>query len=74
MQRKVASLEDLYEDDSKDDQSEEEDDEDSSCTPMCQQMSLIEHPLSTMSLSRSISENITRQNERLPSIKSECNR
>ena len=41
---------------------------------MCQQMSLIEHPLSTMSLSRSISENIPRNNDRLPSVKSDCNR
>ena len=73
MQRRVASLEDLSEDDSKDDQSEE-DEEDSSCTPMCQQMSLIEHPLSTMSLSRSVSENISRRNNRIPSVKSDCNR
>ena len=73
MQRRVASLEDLYEYDSKDDQSEE-DEEDSSCTPMCQQMSLIEHPLSTMSLSRSVSENISRRNDRIRSVKSDCNR
>ena len=66
----MASLEDLYEDDYKDDQSE--DDEDSNCTPMCQKMSLIEHPLS---LSRSLSENITHRNDnRLPSTKSECHR
>jgi hypothetical protein len=66
----MASLEDLYEDDYKYDESD--DDRDSNCTPMCQQMSLIEHPLS---LSRSLSENNTHHNDnRLPSTKSECNR
>ena len=70
----MASLEDLYEDDSKDDRSDD-DEEDSSGTPMCQQMSLIEHPLSTISLSRSVSENIPQNhNEGLIPTRSDCNR
>ena len=61
----MASLEDLYEDESKDNHSDDDDD-DSSCTPMCQQMSLIEHPLSTLSLSNSLSPgNITQHNEKI---------
>ena len=70
----MASLEDLYENDSKDDQSEEEE-EDSSCSPMCQQMRLIEHPLSTISLSRSLTDNINNHNiENRRLSRPECSR
>ena len=70
LQRKVVNLEDLYEDDFKDDQSDE--DEDSSCTP-CQQMSIMEHPLSKLSHSNPSSETPV-HSEKILSASSNCTR